>query len=107
MKITLLLCSARLQRLLSRICGHLLRRRKPAEPAGQPEKPPTPPVSLPRVELEIGATRPPRSRSERTFVIGVDYGTSPTKVIWQDLSDNHFEVFQWQPAVSGLASARN
>jgi hypothetical protein len=37
-------------------------------------------------------------------VVGVDFGTSATKVIWQDLSDNHFEVIQWRPASEGLRS---
>ncbi|MGC4048329.1 MAG: hypothetical protein QM757_01255 [Paludibaculum sp.] len=29
------------------------------------------------------------------MIVGIDFGTSATKVIWQDLSDNHFEVFKW------------
>jgi hypothetical protein len=36
--------------------------------------------------------------------VGVDFGTSSTKVLWQDLSDNRFEVFQWNPAAQGLAA---
>lgn len=39
---------------------------------------------------------------ERTVVVGVDFGTSTTKVIWQDLSTNEFELVQWFPE-SGLA----
>ena len=35
-------------------------------------------------------------------MIGVDFGTSTTKVMWQDLSDNHFEAFQWQDAPGSL-----
>ena len=41
-------------------------------------------------------------RMERTLVIGVDYGTSSTKVVWQDLSDNHFESLKWQSSDKGL-----
>jgi hypothetical protein len=37
------------------------------------------------------------------LIVGVDFGTSSTKVIWQDLSDNHFEMFQWNQATRGLA----
>lgn len=43
-------------------------------------------------------------RNERTLVVGVDFGTSTTKVVWQDLSDNHFEVIQWRPSIDGLSS---
>jgi hypothetical protein len=45
-----------------------------------------------------------KATSERTLIIGVDFGTSSTKVIWQDLSSNSFEVFQWLPHGKGLAS---
>jgi hypothetical protein len=38
------------------------------------------------------------------LIVGVDFGTSSTKVIWQDLSDNHFEMFRWDPAEKGLAA---
>ncbi len=41
---------------------------------------------------------------ERTLIVGVDFGTSSTKVIWQDLSDNHFEAFRWNPSEAGLAA---
>ncbi len=41
---------------------------------------------------------------ERTIIVGVDFGTSSTKVIWQDLGDNHFEVFQWHHSRNGLPS---
>src|SRR5271157_4629302 len=44
----------------------------------------------------------PLSRVERTLVVGVDFGTSSTKVIWQDLSDNHFEIFRWSRKEDGL-----
>ncbi len=39
---------------------------------------------------------------ERTIVVGVDFGTSTTKVMWQDLTTNDFELVQWFPE-SGLA----
>jgi hypothetical protein len=45
-----------------------------------------------------------RTRSERALIIGVDFGTNSTKVIWQDLSSNSFEAFQWLPHVEGLVS---
>ncbi len=35
------------------------------------------------------------SSRERTLIVGVDFGTSSTKVIWQDLTDNTFEAFTW------------
>jgi hypothetical protein len=34
-------------------------------------------------------------RRERQLIVGVDFGTSTTKVVWQDLSDNSFEAFKW------------
>jgi hypothetical protein len=57
------------------------------------------------LSVEVGK-QPSRvtKRSERTVVVGVDFGTSTTKVIWQDLSDNHFEVIQWRPSNDGLSS---
>jgi hypothetical protein len=36
-------------------------------------------------------------------MIGVDFGTT-TKVVWQDLSDNKFEVFRWERPDTSLAS---
>jgi hypothetical protein len=47
---------------------------------------------------------PPRPLSERTLIIGVDFGTNSTKVIWQDFTNDSFEVFQWQPSTTGVAS---
>jgi hypothetical protein len=41
---------------------------------------------------------------ERTLIVGIDFGTSSTKVIWQDLSDNHFEAFRWNSSEAGLAA---
>ena len=61
---------------------------------GQPATPE--PVSAPPLQ--------PTPRGERTLIVGVDFGTSSTKVVWQDLSDNHFEMFSWNPGVQGLAA---
>src|SRR5258708_2761044 len=47
---------------------------------------------------------PTSSRGERNLIIGVDFGTSSTKVIWQDLSDNHFELFRWNAVTLGLTA---
>jgi hypothetical protein len=58
---------------------------------------PSPPQPAPH-------SSPPRPRTERTLIVGVDFGTSSTKVIWQDLSDNHFEIFKWSPYEQGLAA---
>ncbi len=44
----------------------------------------------------------PKKRAIRHIIIGVDFGTSTTKVIWQDLSDNHFEAVRWHPHKDGL-----
>lgn len=45
-----------------------------------------------------------RTNPERHLIVGVDFGTSTTKVIWQDLTDNHFEVVRWHPDERGSAS---
>ena len=39
-----------------------------------------------------------------TLIVGVDFGTSSTKVVWQDLSENYFELFRWRPDLKGLES---
>lgn len=44
----------------------------------------------------------PKERAVRHIIIGVDFGTSTTKVIWQDLRDNHFEAVRWHPDKDGL-----
>src|SRR3954453_21963663 len=46
--------------------------------------------------------RPSVVRGERTLIVGIDFGTSSTKVVWQDLSDNKFEIFAWFPRETGL-----
>lgn len=48
--------------------------------------------------------RRPLRRYERTLIVGVDFGTSSTKVVWQDLSENYFELFRWRPDLKGLES---
>lgn len=50
------------------------------------------------------ASTPSRPPSERTLIVGVDFGTNSTKVIWQDFSADSFEVLQWNPHVKGVAS---
>ncbi len=37
-------------------------------------------------------------------MVGVDFGTSSTKVVWQDLSENYFELFRWRPELKGPES---
>jgi hypothetical protein len=36
------------------------------------------------------------------LIVGVDFGTSSTKVVWQDLSNNRFEMFLWRPTAERL-----
>jgi len=50
-------------------------------------------VKPPPVVKKTQVKPPPVVRGERTLIVGVDFGTSSTKVIWQDLSDNKFEIF--------------
>lgn len=64
----------------------------PARDPGVPEKPQRPTESR------------PRRRYERTLVVGVDFGTSSTKVAWQDLSENYFELFRWRADLKGIQS---
>lgn len=54
-----------------------------------------------RAPLKSTQSRP---LSERTLIVGVDFGTNSTKVIWQDFSADSFEVFQWNPQARGVAS---
>src|SRR5690242_1192502 len=67
---------------------------QPVSQAEIPEKQPT----------EKLIEKRPVSRYQRTLVVGVDFGTSSTKVIWQDLSENYFELFRWRPDLKGLES---
>ncbi len=82
--------------------------RPPAAPApslGTEAAPPlATPAEVPQFEVGEQPSHAPKTRSERTIVVGVDFGTSTTKVIWQDLSDNQFEVIRWQSSNEGLSS---
>jgi len=104
MKITLLLRSGGLNKFLSYLRERLRRIVAPKAPSVQPEALPTPQANVPAAELDKEVSHPPTARNERTLVIGVDFGTSSTKVIWQDLSDNHVEVFLWQTTKKDLGS---
>lgn len=76
----------------------------PSFGAEAPTTLPAKPTRVPKVDV-VG--RPPsrlKRRIERHIVVGVDFGTSSTKVIWQDLTDNHFEVFHWRTTDEGSSS---
>lgn len=64
-----------------------------------------PPHSDELIERPVLLALPPSPivRRERALIVGVDFGTSSTKVAWQDLSDNHFEIFVWDRAALGVA----
>lgn len=70
----------------------------PASGAGAGTPPPT-------SRRAVASARVPLSRGERSIIVGVDFGTSSTKVIWQDLSDNHFEIVRWDSAEEGLPAS--
>jgi Ethanolamine utilization protein EutJ (predicted chaperonin) len=57
-----------------------------------------------KIKPSVREYTPPAIR-ERTLLVGVDFGTSTTKVVFQDLTDNIFEVFRWRPAAKGVAAA--
>src|SRR5690349_20012677 len=84
--------------LLQRLWRRLTRRTETVLAPAKLGQPATPePISPPPL-LQ------PTPRRERTLIVGVDFGTSSTKVIWQDLSDSHFEVFPWNATAQGLAA---
>lgn len=90
------------KRFLSFLWRKLGRPQAATPPAGTDLSPglPAAPTELPTVQVgEHPSTRP--RRIERTVVVGIDFGTSTTKVIWQDLSDNHFEVIRWRASQEG------
>lgn len=51
-----------------------------------------------------GPRRPPRAVA-RNLIVGVDFGTSTTKVAWHDTTEDRFEVFRWGPEQAGIESA--
>lgn len=59
----------------------------------------------------IPATAPHPARSEqpsrtvRNLIVGIDFGTSTTKVVWHDTTASTFEVFRWQTESAGIESA--
>jgi len=85
--------------LLKRLWRRLTRKAASATTQMVVEEPsPQKPVPVPTAVL-------PPPRGVRTLIVGVDFGTSSTKVIWQDLSDNHFEVLRWCPVGKGTAAS--
>jgi Ethanolamine utilization protein EutJ (predicted chaperonin) len=84
------------------------------KPKSQPKPqllPDTPSPALPKVAPSEKQASPQRKLTERTLrryerhlIVGVDFGTSSTKVIWQDLSGPYFELFRWRPELNGLDS---
>jgi hypothetical protein len=89
-------------------------RRRPQPPPGPPatpisgSQPPTVPKAAVPKKQPLPQKKPterrPLRRYERTLVVGVDFGTSSTKVVWHDLSENYFELFRWRPNLKGLES---
>lgn len=80
-----------LQRLWHRVIGREKVLKPPRQDSPEPPQPKT-----------TRTVPPPLVRGERTLIVGVDFGTSSTKVIWQDLSDNKFEVLAWRADKTGL-----
>ncbi len=78
-----------------------------ATPVSRPHPPTTPKAAAPEKQTPPQKTPTERRslrRYERTLIVGVDFGTSSTKVVWQDLSENYFELFRWRPDLKGLES---
>src|SRR5580700_7304144 len=79
----------------------------PTAPASAPSQPKPPTATVPEKQhppRPQSADMRPIRRYQRTLVVGVDFGTSSTKVVWQNLSENYFELFRWQPDLRGLES---
>jgi hypothetical protein len=108
MKVILTLSSGVLKRVLSFLRGRFGRTPVPPAPSFGTEAPPptspAAPTKAPEVDIVERPPSRPTRRNERTIVVGVDFGTSSTKVIWQDLSDNHFEVFHWRASNKSSSS---
>jgi hypothetical protein len=79
----------------------------PTAPASAPSQPKPPTATVPEKQhlpRPQSADMRPIRRYQRTLVVGVDFGTSSTKVVWQNLSENYFELFRWRPDLRGLES---
>jgi hypothetical protein len=61
------------------------------------------PRTKPKPESALGVPLQPPVRPQRTLIIGADLGLC-TKVVWQDLKTNKFDVFRWQRSGKGLPS---
>lgn len=102
MKVVLLLRS-RLYACLISLFRRLARRSFPDAPRG-PSRAISAGRSLAAAPESALRTRAGRTGTERHIIVGVDFGTSTTKVIWQDLTDHHFEVVRWHSDDLGSGS---
>jgi len=78
-----------------------------AQPVSRPQPSAAPKAAVPEKQTppqKKPTEKRPLRRYERTLIVGVDFGTSSTKVVWQDLSENYFELFRWRPDLKGLES---
>lgn len=97
-----MLRSGPLRRFLSFLQRKLGRPQAAPPSTGTDLSPGFPAVPTESPAVQVGKHPSPRPRrTERTVVVGIDFGTSTTKVIWQDLNDNHFEVFRWRASQEG------
>ena len=90
--------------ILSRILRYLRLGVAPVASRGREEVPTTKNRNEPPGMGAPLTSKSSSALSERTLIIGVDFGTNSTKVIWQDFSSDTFEVFQWKPSAKGVAS---
>lgn len=90
--------------ILSRILGYLRLGAAPVVLHSREEGDTTKKATEPAGKRASRTSTSARPRSERTLIIGVDFGTNSTKVIWQDFAADSFEVFQWKPHAEGVAS---
>ena len=74
---------------------------------------PSPPAKTINVDSDRVQAAPPAltlpkppaaKRRKRALVVGVDFGTSTTKVVWNDAREDAFEVFRWNDS-KGINSA--
>ena len=87
-----------MMRVLQKLWRRLTRKAAPSAPPAAAEE------IFAQKTVSRPPSLPPTPRGERTLIVGVDFGTSSTKVVWQDLSDNRFEVLAWDTADRGMAS---